>query len=155
MLSSAVRRIGFSTYDAIDRLPDLISALTTRPGRSRKPRFTMVPGLSVRTVSIGGSTSGSIETTGDTDWFRVMLTAGHTYQFDLQGAPTGHGTLADPCMWLLDGAGNNVAYNDDKSASIWDSQIVYTPTVTGYYFLDVGSRGGPGTYLVSASAPGG
>src|SRR5205823_4957296 len=36
-------------------------------------------------VGVGGSTTGNIETGGDTDWFRITLTAGHSYQFDLQG----------------------------------------------------------------------
>ena len=33
-------------------------------------------------VSIGSSTSGNIETAGDSDWFSVYLTSGNTYQFD-------------------------------------------------------------------------
>ena len=33
-------------------------------------------------LAIGGSISGSIETFFDSDWFRVYLTSGNTYQFD-------------------------------------------------------------------------
>lgn len=28
-------------------------------------------------VGVGSSTTGNIETAGDTDWFRIMLAAGH------------------------------------------------------------------------------
>ena len=59
-------------------------------------------------VSVGGSTPGSIETAGDTDWFRITLTAGQTYQFDLRGSASGGGTLPDPFLRLRDSAGNEV-----------------------------------------------
>ena len=40
-------------------------------------------------VAVGGSTTGTIETAYDEDWFAVELVAGRTYQFDLEGSPTG------------------------------------------------------------------
>ena len=43
--------------------------------------------------SVGGPVHGSIEPPLDTDWFKVSLTAGQTYQFDLKGADGGGGTL--------------------------------------------------------------
>ena len=50
-------------------------------------------------VSVGGSATGDIETwRGDRDWFAVSLEAGKTYRFDLEGAPTGGGTLPDPYL---------------------------------------------------------
>ncbi|MGD9618009.1 MAG: hypothetical protein AB7W06_21870 [Alphaproteobacteria bacterium] len=36
-------------------------------------------------INIGASVTGNIELSGDTDWFRVNLTVGHRYRFDLQG----------------------------------------------------------------------
>ena len=47
------------------------------------------------TVSVGGTKTGSIETAGDTDWFKISLVAGVTYTFDAMGSPSGKGTLAD------------------------------------------------------------
>ena len=44
-------------------------------------------------VSVGGSTTGNIESASDEDWFAVSLTGGQTYQIDLEGAPTLAGTL--------------------------------------------------------------
>ncbi|MCY4486310.1 MAG: hypothetical protein OXF11_04255, partial [Deltaproteobacteria bacterium] len=46
-------------------------------------------------VSVGGSATGVIDHGGDRDWFAVTLDQGHTYRFDLEGAPTGAGTLPD------------------------------------------------------------
>ena len=67
------------------------------------------------TISVGGSATGNIETVDDTDWFRITLTAGRTYQFDLKGSASGHGTLADPFLRLRDSSGNPIsgAYSDD------------------------------------------
>ena len=53
---------------------------------------------SIRTggsVAVGGSAAGDIETARDRDWFAVELVAGRTYVFDLEGSPTGAGTLSD------------------------------------------------------------
>ena len=45
-------------------------------------------------VAVGGSATGDIESAGDRDWFAVELEAGRTYQLDLEGSPTGDGTLS-------------------------------------------------------------
>ena len=50
-------------------------------------------------VSAGGSVTGEVEIVGDQDWFAVSLTGGETYQIDLEGSPTGMGSLSDPC-WV-------------------------------------------------------
>ncbi len=104
------------------------------------------------TVPVGGSSTGSIETTGDTDWFKVTLTAGHTYRFDLLGAESGNGTLADPFMRLRDSAGTSLVA-DDNSGLGFDAQITYQPTVDGTYFVSVGSStaSGTGSYKVSVA----
>src|SRR2546423_1871098 len=77
-------------------------------------------------VSVGGSTSGNIETAGDTDWFKITLTGGHTYQFDLKGSPSGNGTLADPFLRLRDSAGNPItnAFADDGGTG-FDSRFSF------------------------------
>src|SRR5438874_815978 len=89
-------------------------------------------------VSVGGSTTGNIETAGDTDWFRITLTAGLTYQFDLKGSATSNGTLADPFLRLRDSAGTSLASDDDSGTGL-DSLITYTATASGTYYLSAGS----------------
>jgi hypothetical protein len=50
---------------------------------------------------------------GDIDWVKVDLTAGATYAFSLQGVDAGQDTLADPYLWLQDGEGHRLAWDDD------------------------------------------
>ena len=49
-------------------------------------------------VAFNGSSTGSIDFTGDRDWFATDLTAGQTYVFMHQGSPTDHGTLTDTAI---------------------------------------------------------
>ena len=57
------------------------------------------------TVAVGGSTNGNIEEARDEDWFGVNLSGSHTYQIDLEGVPTGGGTLPDPFLRGIHDAG--------------------------------------------------
>ncbi len=111
------------------------------------------------TVAVGGSVTGTIETARERDWIAVELVAGHTYRFDLQGAPSGHGTLSDTFLRrILDAEGNkstgdgeNRTYNDDFGASR-DSRVTFTATVTGTYYVEVsGDRDETGTYTLSVA----
>ena len=85
-------------------------------------------------VLVGGSVTGTLETAGDRDWFAVSLTAGETYVFDLEGSATGAGTLDDPYLWLWSGAGDFIGSNDDGGSDL-NSQLVYTPSSSGTYYL--------------------
>ncbi len=68
------------------------------------------------TVSIGGSTTGAIEISGDTDWFRITLTAGQSYTFRLNAAVTGG--LGDPYLKLYDAGATLLASNDDGGGNL-------------------------------------
>nr|VFJ60534.1 MAG: hypothetical protein BECKFM1743A_GA0114220_102666 [Candidatus Kentron sp. FM]VFJ61917.1 MAG: hypothetical protein BECKFM1743C_GA0114222_103031 [Candidatus Kentron sp. FM]VFK10909.1 MAG: hypothetical protein BECKFM1743B_GA0114221_101598 [Candidatus Kentron sp. FM] len=46
-------------------------------------------------LNLNGYTTGSIERRYDRDWFRIHLDAGQQVRFDLEGSPTGRGTLRD------------------------------------------------------------
>jgi hypothetical protein len=108
-------------------------------------------------VAIGGSTTGNIETTGDADWFKVTLTAGTTYQLDLQGSATGQGTLQHPFLELLD-SGGHLLLSDDSSGGFgpgpgWSARLSYTATTTGTYYLASNAEGNEtGTYKISATS---
>ena len=52
---------------------------------------------------IGGA-SGNIASSGNTGWYKVQLTAGTQYVFDV-----GNGTLSDAQLTLYDASGNPVA----------------------------------------------
>ncbi|MGA9581401.1 MAG: Calx-beta domain-containing protein [Allosphingosinicella sp.] len=103
-------------------------------------------------VSVNSTRTGSIETTTDTDWFRVTLVAGATYRFDLEGAATGRGTLADPFLRLRDSAGNSITSDDDGGTGLNSRISNFVATYSGTYYLSVGpSDSTTGTYRLAAT----
>jgi hypothetical protein len=100
-------------------------------------------------IFVNTSSTGSIEANGDQDWFSVILQAGRTYLITQQGSGSGNGSLNDPELRLHGPDGVEVAFNDDLVGL--DSQITFTPTVSGTYFVNAGEAGsnGTGTYLVT------
>ena len=102
-------------------------------------------------VEVGASATGNIASTSDKDWFRVDLEAGKTYQIDLEGSPTGRGSLGDPFLQIFDASGSNkLAEDDDISTANLNSQLVFTPTAAGAYYLVVETAAPTtGTYTLS------
>src|SRR5947207_954823 len=101
-------------------------------------------------VSIGGSTTGIIESTGDSDWFRVTLAAGRLYQFDLEASATGQGTLPNPFLDLFNSNGNEISYDFDSGTGN-NARITFTPSASGAFYLAAsGASGDLGTYKLSA-----
>jgi hypothetical protein len=108
------------------------------------------------TVAVNGSRTGSIESAGDRDWFRIDLTSGVPYTINLTGAEGGGGTLGDPYLRLHNASGAVVAENDDILIGVVsDSQLTFQPTSTGTFYIEAGAFGddGTGTYTVAVSAP--
>jgi hypothetical protein len=106
----------------------------------------------------GGSLTGTIASVGDENWHPIQLVAGQPYTFDLEGADTGQGALADPFLRLLDSAGREVTSNDDGGSDAFpnaplNSRIVCAPSGSGLYFLAASNWGGrqTGTYRLTAS----
>lgn len=98
-------------------------------------------------LAIPGSLNGNLETRNDRDWFRLNLTAGQTYTFNLDS-----GTLTDPYLRLRNSVGTEIAFDDD-SGEDRNSLITLIPPSSGPYYLEAGSfnDSGSGTYMVSAS----
>src|SRR5262249_21083513 len=103
-------------------------------------------------VAVNGSVSGSLEQLGDRDWFRVQLTAGSNYVIRLDGHDGGGGTLADPALRLLDHNSSVVASDEDSGPGL-DSMLTFTPTTSGFYYMEAAASldSGPGTYTVSVN----
>jgi serralysin len=104
----------------------------------------------------GGAGTGTINFSGDRDVHAVTLTAGQTYHFEMQGSPSGFGTVADAHLRLMSdslGTGTVLAQDDDGGVG-FDSRIVYTPTTSGTYYLQAGEFGdnATGAYRVFAHA---
>lgn len=98
-------------------------------------------------VEVGG-TAGSIETSGDADWLKVVMIEGQTYQIDVGG--TGGNPLVDPYARLIDPGGTVRAQNNNGGPGK-AAQIVYTAGASGTYHLQVNEAGNDaaGDYLAT------
>ena len=108
--------------------------------------------LTKSSVIVGGSVTGEIETSGDTDWHAVSLVAGETYVIDLKGADGDWGTLADPFLaYIYDASGSRInGTYDYDSGSGENSYLEYQPEADGTYYINAaGSGDDTGTYTLS------
>jgi serralysin len=90
----------------------------------------------------------SIDTLGDHDWYGVTLVAGRTYVFETNSSYL-TGALSDSFITLRNSVGAIVVSNDDKATFDPYSLIIYTPTTSGEYFIDVGAYADAGIGTVS------
>jgi serralysin len=106
-------------------------------------------------MSVGDRFDGSIGSSGtDRDWIRIELTAGESYVFSSWGTGGTAAGINDTLLNLRDANGSLVTSNDDVvSQSNLFSQITYTATSSGTFYLDVGSWSDTetGSYSVSVS----
>ncbi len=105
-------------------------------------------------VEVGGSATGEVEIGGDRDWYAVALEAGRTYRIDLEGSPTGAGTLSDPYLrGVYDAEGNLISGTpDDDGGWSYNSRVTFTPDAAGIYYISAGAYDSVvGTYRVSVT----
>jgi type IV pilus assembly protein PilY1 len=103
-------------------------------------------------VTVGGWVTGTVDI-GDTDWFSVTLVAGSKYLIDLQGSPSGEGTLTDPYLRIYNSTGGYLT-EDDDGGSGYDSSLIFEATTSGTYYLSAGAYSTiSGTYKLSVSVP--
>jgi hypothetical protein len=99
------------------------------------------------TISAGGTVGDTLEVAGDHDWYKVTLTAGQAVVVTLNGV-----TLVDPYLYIRDSAGNLIYSNDDiVDGSNRNSEVAFSPSYTGTYYIDVGAwnEGFAGNYSVA------
>ena len=113
-------------------------------------------------VAVGGSATGTIGTVADTDWFKVVLDAGKTYQIDMEGSETGRGDLDDPrLVGIYDGVGALVLDltldpGIDDGGQGFNSRATFTPSAAGTYYVEassIGSSTGGYTLFVREAMP--
>ena len=103
-------------------------------------------------LTAGASVTGVLESAGDSDWFSISLTIGARYTFSLSGAASGG--VPDTYLGLYSSSGTLITDNDDISTCNYNSQVIYTSTATGTYYLGCsGYRQSTGAYVLAASAP--
>src|SRR5262249_34903201 len=93
--------------------------------------------------------SGSANTSFDHDWFRVSLTAGHSYHFAAQSTSAALTSLA---IDLRGSSGNTLTPIPEGAAP----DFYYTPSTSGTYYLAVSAGGSSpaslrGTYQVTTT----
>ena len=120
--------------------------------------YTGHSGTGTGTVAVDGSATGEIQFTGDRDWFAVTLKAVEGgYKIDLKGSDSGGGTLQDPYLrgiydadgTLINGTANN---NLPGGRGTRDSQVIFTPSTDGTYYVAAGAvDGNLGTYSVAVT----
>ncbi|MGE4062357.1 MAG: pre-peptidase C-terminal domain-containing protein [Rhodospirillaceae bacterium] len=135
------------TSDDIAGIRGVYGSPSTTPTADDYPASTATSA----SVAVGGTATGRIDDSSDEDWFRVALTAGTTYRIDVRGYDSGGGTLLDPYVRILNPSLSQIA-SDDDSGTGTDSQILYTVTATGtYYIAASGFDGEQGTYTVAVA----
>jgi hypothetical protein len=106
-------------------------------------------------LTLGGSITGSIQAAGDQDWFRIDLTAGRLYTFDLKGVYSNGGTLINPTLQLRDSTGTAFLASDDDSGTGLDARLNYVASTSGYFYLLVDgfnyNGSATGTYTLAAT----
>ena len=93
-------------------------------------------------VPVGGAGTGAIETPGDADWFVVELVRGQEYLIDLEGRPTGRGSLEDPALLgIHDRDGELVPGTaDDDGGAGRNSRLAFEAPYTGVYYIAAGGH---------------
>jgi hypothetical protein len=105
------------------------------------------------TITVGGSTTNSLEVSGDHDWFKISLTSGQAITVALNGI-----TLEDPYLRIRDSSGTVIYSNDDINTGVnLNSLLSFQANYSGIYYIDVGSYespqipGGTGDYQLNVT----
>lgn len=102
------------------------------------------------TIAVGESVTDELEATGDTDWFRIDLTAGETVLIALEGS--GITPVSDTYLRIYDQFGNLIAENDDGGSGL-NSLLRFTANSSGTFYIEVDSYNNNkiGEYTLSVS----
>jgi Ca2+-binding RTX toxin-like protein len=101
--------------------------------------------LTTGSLLVGNDAAGSIDFSGDHDWFKISLTGGVSYQFEILGSQTSENPLSYPSLRIYGETGQLLSGIYDL-----DSQKLFTALSNGTYYLDV-SGAGTGTYIARAA----
>ncbi|MBL8406745.1 MAG: M10 family metallopeptidase C-terminal domain-containing protein [Candidatus Accumulibacter sp.] len=133
----------------------LVLGTTSATGTIRNDDVTAVPDdypMTTNTrgaITVGGAAvSGVIEQASDGDLFKVTLKANNSYIFKLARVS---GSI-DPYLELYSSKLAVITQNDNAGLSTTDSQIIYTPTASGSFYLAAKDHAlSTGSYLISAA----
>ena len=100
-----------------------------------------IPGnnTTTATVTVGSSTTDTLEVVGDHDWFKINLTSGQEITVALDALGTN--PSLDTYLIIRDAAGN-ILYQDDDiypNGVDTDSLLSFAANYTGVFYIDVGA----------------
>ena len=102
-------------------------------------------------VAVGDSVTSTVVVANVLYLASTVLEADQPYRFDLEGADTGGGTLADPHLRLISSDGRTLA-RDSGGGVGRNARLGYVPEIGGFYYLGIiGADRGTGTYTLSVS----
>ena len=108
-----------------------------------------------RTVAVGGSATGNIETSGDKDWFRVTLASATKYRFDLESeAVNGATALGDPRLVFRNLSATRLGFVN-RGGTGNNARLEYAVPTSGagdYFLVAMGQRNTTGSYRLSVTA---
>ena len=103
-------------------------------------------------VSVGGSTTGSIEIPNDRDWFKVTLEAEKIYRIDLRAPRTGTDGLYETKLWGVYDAAGDPANTVEGVRHNSNAKLYFRPGSAGSYYIAAGSDwAATGTYTLSVT----
>lgn len=102
-------------------------------------------------VTAGRAVTGSLESEGDVDWYRLRARANQRYTINLNGGQD-QGQLGDPYLRVLGADGAELAVNDDHENL--NSMVEFTPPSNGDFYIEAGAFGGQatGSYTLNVTA---
>lgn len=80
---------------------------------------------------MGSTVNGTLDVLGDHDWYRINLSAGQSIVVTLNGI-----TFQDTYLYIRDASGNLLFSNDDMGNGSLSSQVAFSATYTGVYYID-------------------
>lgn len=103
-------------------------------------------------IGLGDTFSGNLDASGDRDWVAISLSAGNYYQFDLRSDGNRSEPLGDPYLYLYNSGGSLITSDDDGGNGV-EAALMFTPEVTGIYYLSAASfsDSDSGAYRLTAS----
>jgi hypothetical protein len=104
-------------------------------------------------LTVGGSTTSTLDFNGDHDWFAINLVAGQQVTVTIYGTLSStDSVLVDPLLNIYDSSGQLILTDDDiKDGVNRNSELTITPAASGTYYIDVGGFNNTytGSYQVS------